>query len=71
MENGVAKNQFQRGSVLSKDHNTKPKNVDYFKVPDELWVVVERLLPAPPERSGQTTVNTTYLAYIGEQSLYQ
>jgi putative transposase len=52
MENGVAKNQFQRGSVLSKDNNTKPKNVDYFQVPDELWVVVERLLPVPPERNG-------------------
>jgi len=37
---------------LSKENNTKPKNVDYFKVPDELWAVVERLLPVPPERSG-------------------
>jgi len=52
MENGVAKNQFQRGDVLSKDNNTKPKNVDYFKVPDELWAVVERLLPVLPEQSG-------------------
>jgi transposase len=37
---------------LSKDSNTKPKIVDYFKVPDELWLVVERLLPKPPERRG-------------------
>jgi len=35
MENGVAKHQFQRGSISSKNNNTKPKFVDYFKVPDE------------------------------------
>ena len=37
---------------MSKHSNTKPKNVDYFKVPDELWTVVERLLPTSPHRSG-------------------
>jgi len=37
---------------LSKNNNTKPKNVDYFKVPDELWVVVERLLPEPSKQNG-------------------
>lgn len=30
---------------MSKNTNTKPKNVDYFKVPDELWKRVEDLLP--------------------------
>jgi len=30
---------------LSKNTNTKPKNVDYFKVPDELWERVNHLLP--------------------------
>lgn len=30
---------------MSKNTNTKPKNVDYFKVPDELWERVNHLLP--------------------------
>jgi putative transposase len=32
---------------LSKNTNTKPKNVDYFKVPDALWEEIEKLLPEP------------------------
>jgi transposase len=36
---------------LSEYTNTKPKNVDYFKVPDELWKTVERYLPPQPERT--------------------
>ena len=30
---------------MSKNTNTKPKNVDYFKAPDALWDKIERLLP--------------------------
>jgi putative transposase len=37
---------------VSNNGSTKPRNVDYFKVPDELWEAVKRLLPAPPERVG-------------------
>lgn len=52
MDNGVANNQTQQGGVLSKNNTTKPKNVDYFKVPDELWKTVRELLPAAPQRRG-------------------
>ena len=52
VENGVAKNQFQRGDILSEHTNTKPKNVDYFQVPDELWKTVERFLEPQPQRTG-------------------
>jgi putative transposase len=52
VENVVAKNQFQRGGVVSKYRSTKPKNVDYFKAPDELWETVKRILPPPAERTG-------------------
>ena len=41
----IDQNQFQRGYALSKNTNTKPKNVDYFKVPDELWEKVKHLFP--------------------------
>jgi putative transposase len=37
---------------LNEHSSTKPKNVDYFKVPDELWAIVERNLPPLPERRG-------------------
>jgi putative transposase len=34
----LTRNQFQRGGVLSNNTSTKPKNVDYFQVPDDvLW----------------------------------
>jgi transposase len=52
VENGVAKNQFQRGGVVNENRSTKPKNVDYFKAPDELWETVKRILPQRPERRG-------------------
>lgn len=45
-------NQFQRGGVLSNNTSTKPKNVDYFQVPDELWETVKQFLPPQPERVG-------------------
>jgi len=32
-----------------KDTITKPKNVDYFQVPDELWKLIEHHFPKPPE----------------------
>lgn len=48
----LTRNQFQRGGVLSNNTITKPKNVDYFQVPDELWEVVKQFLPAQPERTG-------------------
>ena len=37
---------------MSKNDTTKPKNVDYFKVPDQLWETVSKFLPAPPRRRG-------------------
>lgn len=37
---------------MSNNSSTKPKNVDYFRVPDELWEAVRKLLPTPPERTG-------------------
>jgi transposase len=37
---------------MSNDSSTKPKNVDYFRVPDELWEAIRKLLPSPPERTG-------------------
>jgi putative transposase len=48
----LPKNQFQRGGVLSNNTSTKPKNVDYFQVPDELWEAVKQFLPPQPERVG-------------------
>ena len=48
----LPRNQFQRGGVLSNNTSTKPKNVDYFQVPDELWEAVEQFLPPQPERVG-------------------
>lgn len=35
-----------------KDTITKPKNVDYFRVPDELWHRIQKLFPEPPKRRG-------------------
>ncbi|HEY5729096.1 MAG TPA: transposase [Anaerolineales bacterium] len=32
-----------------KDTIAKPKNVDYFQVPDELWQRIEHHFPKPPE----------------------
>jgi transposase len=51
MENTVIHYQLQGGYALSNHTNTKPKNVDYFKVPDELWEVVKRHLPPVPEQA--------------------
>jgi putative transposase len=48
----LTRNQFQRGGVLSNNTITKPKNVDYFQVPDKLWEAVKQFLPAQPERVG-------------------
>jgi putative transposase len=48
----LPKNQFQRGGVLSNNTSTKPKIVDYFHVPDELWEAVEQFLPPQPEQVG-------------------
>jgi putative transposase len=48
----LTKNQFQRGGVLSNNTSTKPKIVDYFQVPDELWEAVKQFLPTQPERVG-------------------
>jgi len=49
---GAVNNQLERGGIMSNNSSTKPKNVDYFKVPDELWKAVKKLLPAPPKRIG-------------------
>ena len=35
-----------------KDTSTKPKNVDYFQLPDELWQLSKHLIPKPPEHKG-------------------
>lgn len=37
---------------MDKDTITKPKNVDFFKVPDELWQVVAKHLPPATEQRG-------------------
>lgn len=37
---------------MSKQNTIKPKNIDYFKVPDELWTLIEPCLPVVPERQG-------------------
>lgn len=37
---------------MSEQDTTKPKNVDYFRVPDELWALIEPCVPAAPSRSG-------------------
>ncbi|MFN2202248.1 MAG: IS5 family transposase [Caldilineaceae bacterium] len=37
---------------MDKQDNTKPKNVDYFHVPDELWAEIKLCLPEVPERQG-------------------
>lgn len=37
---------------MSKQDSTKPKQVDYFQVPDELWVLIEACLPVVPVRTG-------------------
>ena len=37
---------------MSKQDNTKPKNVDYFQVPDALWSQIKACLPEVPKRSG-------------------
>ena len=48
----MTKTQFQRGGALSNNASIKPKNVDYFQVPDELWETVKQFLPPQPERIG-------------------
>ena len=37
---------------MTKNTNTKPKNVDNFKVPDPLWDRIQKHLPGPREGSG-------------------
>lgn len=37
---------------MDKDTTTKPKNIDFFQVPDELWQVMEQQLPPAPEQKG-------------------
>lgn len=37
---------------MDKQDNTKPKNVDYFQVPEELWALIEPCLPAVPACTG-------------------
>lgn len=37
---------------MKTNTNTKPKNVDFFEVPDELWKIVEKHLPPPLECKG-------------------
>jgi transposase len=37
---------------MDKQSNTKPKNVDYFQVPDDLWTLIELCLPPVSERRG-------------------
>lgn len=37
---------------MNKNTTTKPKNVDFYQVPDQLWQILEQLLPAEPERNG-------------------
>jgi putative transposase len=46
----LTRNQFQQGGVLSNNISTRPKNVDHFQVPDELWEAIKQFLPPQPER---------------------
>jgi len=38
---------------MARDHNKKPKNVDYFQVPKPLWKRIKKLLPKPPRERGR------------------
>lgn len=37
---------------MNENTSTKPKNVDYFRVPGELWKIVQRFLTPQAERTG-------------------
>jgi putative transposase len=37
---------------MSKQHKEKPKNVNYFRVPRNLWRCIKRCLPKTPPRTG-------------------
>ena len=37
---------------MNKQDTIKPKSVDYFQIPDELWRLIESCLPATPRRQG-------------------
>ena len=37
---------------MSKQDITKPKNIDYFQVPEALWQLLEPCLPPEPVREG-------------------
>jgi putative transposase len=45
-------NNSQDGYIMSANHNAKPKQVDYFRVPRAVWRRLRRILPKVPERSG-------------------
>lgn len=38
---------------MHKDTITRPKNVNFFQVPDELWQIAEQFLPPEPQRRGR------------------
>jgi putative transposase len=37
---------------MDKHNTTKPKNIDYFRLPEELWELLESCLPPEPKRQG-------------------
>ena len=43
----VCQNQLPRRNVPMKDTNAKPKNVDYFQVPEELWQLIKHNFATP------------------------
>ncbi len=38
---------------MCNHHSEKPKNVDYFRVPNPLWKKIETLFPEPPKQRGR------------------
>ncbi|MFC1879444.1 IS5 family transposase, partial [Chloroflexota bacterium] len=41
-----------KGNALRKHRNTKPKNVNYFRVPRKLWRIIKRELPKETKHTG-------------------
>jgi transposase len=45
-------NSKENGYILNENHTAKPKNVDYFQVPDALWQRLKKVLPKGPKHKG-------------------
>lgn len=49
---GCHETHRKRGHALKRNRTTKPKNVNYFRVPRRLWRRVKKHLPKPPKKRG-------------------